>query len=425
MKQRIAIIGGGIAGLTTAYLLSDKYDITLFDKSERLGGNAYTLTTQDGEEVDIAVAAFGKSSYKNFFELLSRLNIKTVSPIGLNPFETFGVSVNFHNLDNKKGLYLTPSIKGLAAQRFEILKPAHIRSMLHLAKGMKKARKMLDEGKLKGKTLEEALKEVHQISGEAKLIFVGALALISSMYIDDVLSAPAKFFIDKLKVYSDLLPPKAMYSVRFTANRTKSYVEALSSKYRDNVVLNSNIKLVIRNDKDITLVMKNGEKQSFDRVVFACNADQALSLLEKPTTKEEELLGVWRYTEGKIVVHNDFSYFPKRDVMDGYTFLYRNVGRFIETSISGSLWALPGVSRTCNLIATQHPNIPIERDLIEFEKIFRTPIFDSKSCAAIEHLSYLNGVKNTYYCGSHFGFGVHEDAVTSAIDVAKRLDVVF
>ena len=65
MKQRIAIIGGGIAGLTTAYLLIDKYDIKLYEKSERIGGNAYTLNTRYGEEVDIAVAAFGSKGVKS------------------------------------------------------------------------------------------------------------------------------------------------------------------------------------------------------------------------------------------------------------------------------------------------------------------------------------------------------------------------
>ena len=99
MNQKIAIIGGGIAGLTAAYLLHEKYDITLFEKSMRIGGNAYTLTTQDGEEVDIAAAAFGKHSYKNFFRLLSKLDIETVSSFSINPLERFGLGIGFRNLD--------------------------------------------------------------------------------------------------------------------------------------------------------------------------------------------------------------------------------------------------------------------------------------------------------------------------------------
>jgi predicted NAD/FAD-binding protein len=242
------------------------------------------------------------------------------------------------------------------------------------------------------------------------------------MYCDDVLNAPASFFIEKLKVHDDLLPPRALFSVRFTENRTRSYVEALSSGYKDRIIFNSKIATVIRQDNDVVLVMESGEKLVFDKVVFACNADQALKLLEKPTENEERLLGAWKYTEGKIAVHTDHSYFPKRELMEGYTFLYQDKGKYIETSISGSLWALPGVSKNSNLISTQHPNFPIDKDHIVFEKIFRTPIFDFNSCATTKDLPSLNGIRNTYYCGSHFGFGVHEDAVTSAIEIAEKLN---
>jgi uncharacterized protein len=420
MNQRIAIIGGGIAGLTAAYLLHKKYDITLFEQSERVGGNAYTLTTQNGEEVDIAVAAFGKFSYKNFFRLLSELNIETVSPFGVNPFD-IGMGLGFYNLDSQNGLFMTPGIRGLISQGFEIIKPSHIKQILQLLQGLKKAEKLFAAGELKGLTVENALKKIPRIRGAGKLILIGGLCWMSSMYCHDVLDAPATFFIEKLKVHNDLLPPKSLFSVRFTKNKTRSYIDAISFGFKDRIILNSNIRTVIRQGKDVTLVMNNGEKQVFDKVVFACNADQALKLLQEPTNKEKRLLEVWKYTEGRIVVHTDHSYFPKKELMKGYTFLYRDKGRYIETSISGSLWALPSVSNHSDLISTQHPNFPIDKDKIVFERVFRTPIFDFNSCPTIAELPSLNGTKNTYYCGSHFGFGVHEDAVSSAMDIAQKL----
>lgn len=425
MNQKIAIIGGGISGLTAAYLLHEKYDITLFEKSMRIGGNAYTLTTPDGEEVDIAAAAFGKHSYKNFFRLLSKLDIETVSSFSINPLERFGLGIGFRNLDTKTELFMTPSIRGLIAQNFKILRPSHLMSLWQITRGLKEARVLLDNGKLDGLTIEDTLNLIPQLTGDAKLIFIGGLCLMSSMYCNDVLNAPAMFFIEKLKVHDDILPPKAFYSVHFTKNRTKSYVEALSSGFKEKIRFGSKIRTVIRQDKHALLAMEEGEKLLFDKVVFACNADQALRLLEKPTGKEERLLGSWKYTEGMVVVHTDHKYFPKRELMDGYTFLYQDKGRYIETSISGSLWALPGVSKDSNLISTQHPNFPIDKDHIVFEKVFRTPIFDFNSCSTIKELPSLNGIKNTYYCGSHFGFGVHEDAVTSAIEVAQKLNVNF
>jgi predicted NAD/FAD-binding protein len=221
------------------------------------------------------------------------------------------------------------------------------------------------------------------------------------------------------------LPPKALFSVRLAKKRTKSYVEALSAGFSDRVIFKANVKTIIRRDGRARVLLADGKELLFDKVVFACNADQALQLLQEPTEDEKRLLGAWRYTEGRVVVHRDHAHFPKRELMEGYTFLYRRTGRYIETSVSGSLWVLPGVSRRCNLISTQHPNFPIREDRIVFEKIFRTPIFDFRSCGTIQELPFLNGVNNTYYCGSHFGFGLHEDAVTSAIDVARRFGVDF
>jgi predicted NAD/FAD-binding protein len=425
MNRRIAIIGGGMAGLTSAHLLHPVYNITLFEKSARVGGNAYTLITSAGEEVDIAVAAFGEKSYKNFFELLAKLDIETISIMKINPWVSFGLGLSFSSLDSGKSLYLTPSIKGLLAQNFDQLKPSKLKTILKLKRGLQIARRLSDSGKLKGLTIEEALKKIPCMTGDVKLLFIGGLCWMSSMVCPDVMDAPADFFIEKLRVHEDLLPPKSFYSVKFTKNRTKSYVDALIHDFKDKIILNADIKSVIRENNHILLKMSGGECLPFDQVIFACNADQALSLLEKPTRKETQLLGVWRYTEGKIIVHSDHSRFPRRELMEGYTFLYRDQGRYIETSISGSLWALPGVSRNSDLISTQHPNFPIDKKHIVFEKIFRTPIFDFNSVATIKELPSLNGLNNTYYCGSHFGSGVHEDAVTSAIEIARMLDVKF
>jgi predicted NAD/FAD-binding protein len=425
VKKQIAIIGGGIAGLTAACLLREKHDVTLFEKSERLGGNAYTLTTPDGEEVDIAAAVFGKSSYRNVFRLFRKLNIDTVGSFGMAPLGLSGLGASFYDLDAKKGIFLTPGLKGLAAQNFGILMPHRVWSIWQLMRGIKRAHALLRQGGLEGLTIEEALRKVPPLRGDAKIMFLSCLCLISSMHCEDVLDAPAGFFIEKLQKHDDLMPPRAFFSVRFAKNGTKSYVQALSSPFRDNIMLNAKIRTIKRRDAGVQVLMEGGEELFFNAVVFACNADQALALLQDPTAEEKRLLGAWKYTEGRIVVHADHSRFPKRELMEGYTFLYQDRGRCIETSVSGSLWSLPGVSKKLNLISTQHPNFPIEKDRVVFEKIFRTPVFDFKSCPTIRELPSLNGVRNTYFCGSHFGFGLHEDAVTSAVEVARALHVAF
>ncbi|HEX6230014.1 MAG TPA: hypothetical protein VFZ41_11200, partial [Solirubrobacterales bacterium] len=173
----------------------------------------------------------------------------------------------------------------------------------------------------------------------------------------------------------------------------------------------------------IRVAFSDGGEATFDKVIFACNADQVLDLLEEPTPLERELLSAWRYKEGRLVVHRDYTAFPRRELMQAYTFLYRRRSGSFSTSVNGALWRESAVPDTCDLISSQHPNFPIREDRIELDTVLRTPIFDFRSCATIARLPELNGVKNTYYCGSYFGYGLHEDAIRSAVDVSRRLGV--
>lgn len=415
MKKKIAIIGGGIAGLTAGYLLGRQHEVTLFEKTDRLGGNAYMIETPDGHKVDIAVAAFGKAGYPDFYALLDELGIKTEACAN-----TF---MSFHDMITKEGLYLTPSLKGGFKQGFHFLKPKTIKSLYNLFSGIKEAQKQLEKGSLEGQTVRECLASLPQFQGEAQMVLVCVLCLLSSMAYEEVLDAPAKFFIKKLKVNHDVISPKFLYSVRAVQGGTQAYVQAMIDHFSGNISFNSKIKTILRNKSGVTIVMKSGKKLKFDSVVFACNADQALALLDRPTKDEKRLLGVWRYKEGELIVHKDHSHFPSKDLIQAYTFLYSNLANQTATSVNGALWYEPYVSDDCDYICTQHPNFPIRKDLICFKTKLRTPIFDFDSVLTVPELPSLNGAQNTYYCGSHFGHGLHNDAISSAIAVAEKLGV--
>lgn len=143
-------------------------------------------------------------------------------------------------------------------------------------RGLTRAQSLSRRGEIEGVTVEEALKKIPELTGDAKLIFLCCLCLISSMHCNDVLDAPADFFIQKLKVYHDLMPPKALFSVQFAKTRTKSYVDALSAPFRDRIILNAKIRAVKREKNEVIVSMDDGREALFDKVVFACNADQAL-----------------------------------------------------------------------------------------------------------------------------------------------------
>jgi predicted NAD/FAD-binding protein len=415
MSKRIAVIGGGAAGLSAGHLLRREFELTLFEKEPRLGGNAYTYTTRDGQEVDIAVAAFGRAGYKNFFRLLDELGIATR--------RSAGALMSVHDLDGGGGIYLTPNLRGLRAQRLQMLRPSRLRPFWELSRGLAAAQKIQAADGFGDLTVREGLRLLPRIAGDAEMIFLCSLCLLSSMSAEEVLEAPARFFFDKLAVHNDVISAKSAYSVRFVPGGTRSYVSALAQSFGDRIVCDARIRTVIRDEDRVRIVFADGDEASFDKVIFACNPDQALALLQAPTALERELLSPWRYKEGRLVVHRDHAAFPKRELMQAYTFLYRRQNGVFSTSVNGSLWFEPGIPRTCDLIASQHPNFPIREDLIEFDTVLRTPIFDFRSCATSARLPTLNGVQNTYYCGSYFGHGLHEDSISSAVDVARGLGV--
>jgi predicted NAD/FAD-binding protein len=415
MRQRVAVIGGGVAGLAAGHFLRNKFELTLLEKEPRLGGNAYTFTARDGQQVDIAAAAFGRAGYKHFFRLLTELGIATSA--SANAF------MSFHDLDSQRGIYVTPSLRGLRAQRFRMLRPSQLLPFWDLWRGLAPARRIQQTRGFDDLTVREGLRLLPRIAGDAETIFICALCLLSSMSAEEVLEAPARFFFDKIAVHNDVMSPKAVYSVRTLPGGTRSYVSALAQAFGDRIVRNARISAVVRDEGGARIAFSDGDEVSFDKVIFACNPDQALSLLPAPTPLERELLSAWRYKDGRLVVHRDHSAFPRRELMQAYTFLYRHHNGSFSTSVNGSLWFESGVPNSCDLIASQHPNFPIREDRIELDTVLRTPIFDARSCATIDRLPTLNGVKNTYYCGSYFGHGLHEDAISSALQVARELGV--
>ncbi len=353
-------------------------------------------------------------TYENFFKLLDMLGLKVTT------LPMTGASNTLHNLDTKETLYV--SLDPLAKPKLKRFSFKSIFITINILFSIKRLKSLFEDGEFEGKTMEEALRMVPQLREESFLLLVFDLALVASMHYDELMEAPATHFMGKLiKHFSTAREVSGWRVINF---RTDTYIKLLSKPFREKIVLSSDIKSVARTDDDVTLTMGDGSKSVFDKVIFACYADQALKLLEQPTKAEKRILSVWTYNDGPMVVHKDNKLFPEADFLSLYEFLYtgrRDHG--LKTSINVSYGYEVGVDDDCGYLGTQYPNFPIDEDLIEFHKVFRTPIYTNESMHMIDELPKLNGGKNSYYCGSHFGYGLHEDAVTSAIDVVKMLGV--
>ncbi|MHC4165262.1 MAG: FAD-dependent oxidoreductase [Planctomycetota bacterium] len=405
MKESVAIIGGGVAGLTAAYLLHETCDITLYEKDSRLGGNAYTYRP-DGDDVDISVFAFSRYSYTNFFKLLDELGVET------RRFGLRGLRSTSYNLDTRDGYSFAPfQLRGFL--------PSNLREAKSMAVSLARGVQLLDEGRLDGLSMKEAFGLIPELTGHAYLHFAFMLCLTSSMSCDQFMKAPATLFFGKVKRH--FMRGPGVW--RLVKRRTRTYVEAMADHFRDRIVLNAEIRGVTRGDDGVRLRTDAGDQVRFSKVIFACPADQALRMLDEPTADERRLLGAWKYNDGLVVVHRDDTHFPPDSMRSLYCYLYTDRDGRLETSINACYGRQKGVSRASKLLGTQHPNFPIREELTAFQKVFRTPIFDPGSVAIIAELPTLNGQRHTYYCGSHFGVGLHEDAVSSAVNVAKSFGV--
>lgn len=414
---RIGIIGGGVAGLTAGWLLQRRHDVTLYEASHRLGGNAYTFTTPRGESVDIAVAAFGRAGYPRFYALLDRLGVRTRA--------STSAYMSLHDLDTGSGLYLTPSLAGLRAQRLDLLRPSRAVDLTRLLACVHRGRRRMRRGRMAGQTMGQALDELPHLHGDARRVVLSALCLISSMSADEVLAASAEFFFDKLDVHDDILSPRALWSVRTVDGFTRAYVQALAAPLTGRAHTDTPAARVERGPGGVVVHLADGTAERFDHVVLATGADRALELLADPTPDEQRILGAWTYKPGRLVLHRDRSSFPPRALCQAYTFLYTERDGVFDTSVNGDLRYEPGVAPTCDLVASQHPNFPIDPALVELDTVLRTPVFDLPAAATTPSLPRLQGVRNTWFAGSYFGHGLHEDAVGSAMDVAAALGSPF
>lgn len=414
MAEKIAIIGGGVAGLTAGYLLHEKYDVTLFEKDKRIGGNAYTLDTQNGEEIDISIFFYSRLKYPNFCKLLSRLGFKSTTL----PME--GLSESFYDLETKKSYYLSCDPTRLLS----IFRLRNLKAIFHQLivlwyyfRGIR----MCKAGKFRGMKLKEAITYLPALKGEKLKIAIFPICIMTSMFWNELMEAPADFVFGKIDKQCGT--PRKFLSWRLFPCKTRQYVQKLAEPFKNKIVLGSEIQSVSREKSSVTIKMTDGTKQTFDKVIFACPADTALELLERPTEEEKSLMGVWRYTDGLVIVHKDKSKYPPEKNWGMYGYIYSGTEDDLSLSINAYYRYQNGVPNNSEYIGIQHPNIEIDKNLIEFQKVFRTPIYDFNSTRVISELPNLNGKMNSYFCGSHFGYGLHEDAVTSAISVAKLLGV--
>jgi predicted NAD/FAD-binding protein len=407
----IAVIGSGAAGLTAAHLLQKKHRVVLLEKESRLGGHTSTVMIPEGPDAGTPVdTGFIVMNHRNY-PLLTRL------------FEQLGVklrdstmSFGYHDLPSRLQ-YCGSGLDGLFAQRRNLFKPSFHRMVRDTLRFFRTAAADLDGPQAVDESLGDYLQR-HAFGPEFinhHLIPMGSA--IWSTPCEQMLDFPARSFLQFFNNHG-LLSLNDRPQWKTVVGGSCDYVKRMQRSWnRVDVRLDAGLAGIRREAQGIELEYRDGGREHFDRAVIATHADQALALLRDPSADEEALLGSWKYTVSRTLLHTDTSVMPPlRKVWSSWNF--RRIGGS-STCLTYHMNRLQGLNTVRPYFVSL--NLPQEPEGVIAEFSYAHPMYTREALGRRPELQRLNGQRNTWFAGSYFGNGFHEDAVRAGAAVAEAL----
>ncbi|PLY09686.1 MAG: FAD-dependent oxidoreductase [Arcobacter sp.] len=405
-KLKIAVLGAGISGLGSAYLLSKKHEVDLYEKDNRLGGHARTTkVTEDNKTfgVDTGFLVFNHETYPLLTKLFNELNVKIENS-----------DMSFAFWDKKSDIaYNGESLKGMFFQKKNIFSYSHNRMILDILKFNKKANKDLETNNTcLDLSLGDYLNDFSQYFIDRYIIPMGSS--IWSTPTDKMSEFPARTFLQFFKNHG-LLGVDTQHQWLTVSGGSINYVEKISQHISGKIILNSDVISVKREENKIILVHQDNTHSVYDKVVFAMHAPDALKLIDEPSLDELRILSAFEYKENNAVLHNDTkALYPNKEVYAAWN--YKTDGQ--EKNVTLSYW----INRLQNLNSKKEYFVSLnETEELEqvIEKIsYEHPQFDLKTINTQSKRNIINGKNNTYFAGAYWRYGFHEDGLYSANTIA-------
>ncbi|MBT8348869.1 MAG: NAD(P)-binding protein [Sulfurovum sp.] len=407
--MKIAVLGAGISGLGSAYLLSQKHEVDLYEKEGRLGGHARTtIVEEDGKHfgVDTGFLVFNHPTYPLLTKLFKKLDVK---------IENSDMSFGFWD-EASNNAYNGQSLGGLFFQKKNLFSFSHYRMILNIMRFNKTATRDINENNSTlDVTLGEYLKSYSDVFKERYIIPMGAA--IWSTPSDKMHDFPARTFVQFFKNHG-LLGVTTQHQWLTVSGGSKNYVERIQSDISGKIILNSDVISIRRHDNGVTLIHKDGRESNYDKVVMAMHAPQALEMIEDPNILEKEILSAFAYKENEALLHNDSkALYPDKRIYAAWN--YKTGGK--ENAVTLSYW----INRLQNLDSKKEYFVSLnETSELEdvIEKIsYEHPQFDANAIKMQSRRGEINGENHTYYAGAYWRYGFHEDGLWSANTIAQSM----
>tara|TARA_B100001142_G_scaffold312378_1_gene347717 strand:- start:33 stop:1301 length:1269 start_codon:yes stop_codon:yes gene_type:complete len=409
-KLKIAIIGSGISGLTSAYILSKKHEVYLFEKNDYIGGHTHTHEIKENTNninVDSGFIVYNENTYPNFIKLLDILNIE-------RQHTEMGFSVKSNSQDFE---YAGNSINSIFSQRKNIFKPSFLKMVYDILKFNYQSKR-----DIKKISTNITLKQYLDSSSYSKefidkyIIPMGAAIWSTSPEL--MLQVPAVFFIRFFKNHGllDITNRPQWWVIK---NGSNQYVKEIIKPFKENIKLNTKISSIKRKNNGAE-VSYGDNKEFFDSVIIATHSDQALLLIDDLTDKENDILGKIKYQKNTALLHTDTSILPNRKIAwSSWNYLINHDQEKIVT-LTYNMNILQTLKSNKTYCVTINDSTNIDKSKILKEIKYSHPLFTIDSVDAQKRKDEICGKNDTYFCGAYWGYGFHEDGVNSALDVCKK-----
>jgi uncharacterized protein len=409
--MRIAVVGSGISGLASAWLLSREHAVTLFEANDYFGGHTHTHAIEhEGQRlaVDSGFIVFNPMHYPLLTRLFAELGVQSQP-----------TTMSFSVRNAASGLeYNATSLDTLFCQRRNLVSPRFWMMMRDLLRFYREAPALLTTpgpGPTVGTYLaaggySAAFRDEHLLPMAAALWSAPA---------SRILQFPAQYLV-RFMANHQMLQISGRSPWRVVSGGSASYVSALRARWRLEERLNCPVRSVRRGPASVQIISEAGTEY-FDQVVLACHSDQSLAMLADASDRERDILGAIPYQDNETIVHTDASLLPLRRKAWAAWNAFVPADPSEVCTVSYCMNLLQGLTSRAPLVVTLNRTSAVDPAKMLRRMRYRHPVYTQGSVAAQSRRAEIQGLRRTWFAGAYWGWGFHEDGIRSAVDVCTAL----
>ncbi len=411
--MRIAVIGSGISGLASAWLLSREHEVVLFEASHYLGGHTHTHDIElrgRNYSVDTGFIVFNHAHYPLLSRLFEELGVESQATT-----MSFSVHAEASGLE-----YNATDLDGLFCQRRNLLSPRFLGMVRDLMRFYREAPALLETSDA-GPAIGDYLAEHRYGAAFRDEHLVPMASALWSSPSSQILSFPARYLVQFMANHQMLqLGDRPQW--RVVRGGSSKYVEALRARWSVKERLNCPVRAIHRDAEGVQVDSAVG-RERFDQVVLACHSDQALALLADADPRERAILAAIPYQQNDTVLHTDARLLPRNRKAWAAWNVWLPGDPVQACTVSYCMNLLQGIQSPDPLVVTLNRSDAIDPARMLRRMRYHHPVYSHASVAAQARKAEIQGCNRTWFAGAYWGWGFHEDGIRSAVDVAEGLGV--